>query len=41
MRTLGSSDIVFIIAAARWTLLLSLVAFLGGGIGGAFVALNV
>jgi polar amino acid transport system permease protein len=39
MRTLGPDDIIYIIAAVRWTLLLSLVAFLGGGIGGMFVAL--
>jgi polar amino acid transport system permease protein len=38
MRTLGSSDILFILAAAQWTLLLSLVAFAGGGIGGSLVA---
>ena len=39
MRTLGSGDIIYIIMAVRWTLLLSLVAFLGGAIGGALVAL--
>lgn len=39
MRTLGSADIIYIIMAVRWTLLLSLVAFLGGAIGGALVAL--
>jgi polar amino acid transport system permease protein len=39
MRTLGSPDIIYIIMAVRWTLLLSLVAFLGGAIGGALVAL--
>ncbi len=39
MRTLGSADIIYIIMAVRWTLLLSLVAFLGGALGGALVAL--
>ncbi|MFC7396856.1 amino acid ABC transporter permease [Chelatococcus sp. GCM10030263] len=39
MRELGLSDIIFIIAAVRWTLLLSLVAFLGGAVGGILVAL--
>jgi polar amino acid transport system permease protein len=39
MRALGSADIIFIVMAARWTLLLSLVAFLGGGAGGVLVAL--
>ncbi|MCU4178437.1 amino acid ABC transporter permease [Bosea sp. BH3] len=39
MRALGSSDLLFIIMAARWTLLLSLVAFIGGSIGGVLVAL--
>ncbi len=39
MRTLGSGDIIYIIMAVRWTLLLSLVAFLGGALGGVLVAL--
>ncbi|BCB18936.1 amino acid ABC transporter permease [Bosea sp. ANAM02] len=39
MRILGSSDLLYIIMAVRWTLLLSLVAFLGGALGGALVAL--
>jgi polar amino acid transport system permease protein len=39
MRELGSGDIVYILAAVRWTLLLSIVAFIGGSIGGALVAL--
>src|SRR5262245_66220943 len=39
MRELGLSDILFILAAVRWTLLLSVVAFLGGAIGGVLVAL--
>ena len=39
MRELGPNEIIFILAAVRWTLLLSLVAFLGGALGGALVAL--
>ena len=39
MRTLGPNEIIFIIAAVRWTLLLSLAAFIGGAIGGTLVAL--
>jgi len=39
MRTLGSADILFILAALRWTLLLSLAAFAGGAVGGLLVAL--
>jgi polar amino acid transport system permease protein len=39
MRALSSGDIIYIIMAVRWTLLLSLVAFLGGALGGALVAL--
>ncbi|KRE24888.1 amino acid ABC transporter permease [Bosea sp. Root483D1] len=39
MRTIGSGDLIYIIMAVRWTLLLSLVAFLGGALGGALVAL--
>ncbi|MGX5735928.1 amino acid ABC transporter permease [Bosea thiooxidans] len=39
MRALGSSDLLFIVMAARWTLLLSLVAFIGGSIGGVLIAL--
>ena len=39
MRVLGESDILFIISALRWTLLLSLAAFVGGGIGGLIIAL--
>jgi polar amino acid transport system permease protein len=35
----GSSDALFIIEALRWTLLLSVVAFVGGGIAGMCVAL--
>ena len=39
MRTFGLSDVLFIIEAARWTIGLSLVAFIGGAIGGLVVAL--
>jgi polar amino acid transport system permease protein len=39
MRELGPNEILYILAAVRWTLLLSLVAFVGGGIGGLLVAL--
>jgi polar amino acid transport system permease protein len=39
MRVLGESDLLFILLAVRWTLLLSLVAFIGGGLGGLAVAL--
>lgn len=39
MRTFGLPDILFIIEAARWTIALSLVAFIGGAFGGLVVAL--
>jgi polar amino acid transport system permease protein len=39
MRQLGLNDILFILAAVRWTLLLSIAAFVGGTIGGVVVAL--
>jgi polar amino acid transport system permease protein len=39
MRALGPNEILYILAAVRWTLLLSIAAFVGGGIGGVFVAL--
>ena len=39
MRELGSGDILYILGAIRWTLLLSLVAFAGGAAGGVLVAL--
>ena len=39
MRELGSGEIVYILLAVRWTLLLSLFALVGGGIGGMIVAL--
>lgn len=40
MRTFGTSDIWFILQAAQWTVLLSLMAFVGGGIVGLLVALG-
>src|SRR3954463_8450948 len=40
MRQLGPNEIIFILAAVRWTLLLSLVAFSGGSVGGLLVALG-
>ncbi|MDZ5451765.1 MULTISPECIES: amino acid ABC transporter permease [Labrys] len=39
MRVLSEADILYILLALRWTLLLSLAAFIGGGIGGLVVAL--
>jgi polar amino acid transport system permease protein len=39
MRSLGSGEIIFILAAVRWTLLLSICAFIGGSIGGVLIAL--
>jgi polar amino acid transport system permease protein len=39
MRSLSASDLVFLLAAARWTILLSIIAFLGGGIVGLGIAL--
>lgn len=39
MRELGPNEILFILAAVRWTLLLSITAFLGGAMGGVLVAL--
>src|SRR6476661_10369522 len=39
MRTFGTSEFLFILAAARWTIALSLIAFVGGAIGGLLVAL--
>ncbi|NML48528.1 amino acid ABC transporter permease [Ramlibacter sp. G-1-2-2] len=40
MRTFGYPDLLFIIEAARWTIGLSLIAFIGGTIGGLLVALG-
>jgi polar amino acid transport system permease protein len=39
MRTFGPGDLMFILEAARWTLGLSLIAFIGGAIGGLAIAL--
>ena len=39
MRTFGLPDFLFILEAARWTIGLSLIAFIGGAIGGLLVAL--
>ena len=39
MREFGSGEVLFILAAVRWTLLLSAAAFLGGSIGGLAIAL--
>ncbi len=39
MRTFGSQEVWFILQAAQWTVLLSLIAFVGGAIGGLAVAL--
>jgi polar amino acid transport system permease protein len=39
MRTFGSSELMFVVLALRWTLLLALVAFVGGGLAGLAVAL--
>ncbi|MCC2596509.1 amino acid ABC transporter permease [Pusillimonas sp. MFBS29] len=39
MRTFGYSDFWFILEAAQWTIALSLMAFLGGGIVGLIIAL--
>ena len=38
MRTFGPQEALFIIGAVRWTLLLSVIAFAGGGIAGLIVA---
>jgi polar amino acid transport system permease protein len=40
MRTFGAADFLFILEAARWTLALSLIAFVGGAIGGVAIALS-
>ena len=39
MRTFGWPELLFILDAAKWTLALSLIAFIGGAIGGLLVAL--
>ena len=40
MRTFGFPEFLFILEAAKWTVGLSLIAFLGGAIGGLLVALG-
>ncbi|MGB3290182.1 MAG: amino acid ABC transporter permease [Burkholderiaceae bacterium] len=40
MRTFGYNELWFILEAAQWTVLLSLMAFVGGGIVGLIVALS-
>jgi polar amino acid transport system permease protein len=40
MRTFGTSEFLFILQAAQWTIALSLIAFLGGAIVGLAVALG-
>lgn len=40
MRTFGTPEFLFILEAARWTIALSLIAFVGGAIGGLLVALG-
>lgn len=40
MRTFGFPEFLFILQAAQWTVLLSLIAFVGGAIGGLLVALG-
>jgi polar amino acid transport system permease protein len=39
MRTFGFPELLFIVEAAKWTIALSLIAFIGGAIGGLLVAL--
>ncbi|QFQ89768.1 ABC transporter permease subunit (plasmid) [Paracoccus kondratievae] len=39
IRAFSSADLFFIISAVRWTLILSVIAFLGGAVGGMVVAL--
>lgn len=40
MRTFGFPEFFFILEAARWTVALSMIAFIGGAIGGLIVALS-
>lgn len=40
MRTFGLSEFLFILEAAKWTVALSMMAFVGGGIGGLVLALS-
>jgi polar amino acid transport system permease protein len=39
MRSLGSVEALFVIDALRWTLLLTVIAFTGGGVAGAVIAI--
>ena len=39
MRSFGPNEVLFILAAVRWTLLLSAAAFVGGSLGGVLIAL--
>ena len=39
MRTFGFSEFLFILEAAKWTVALSMIAFIGGAVGGLVVAL--
>ena len=39
MRTFNGGDLVYLLLATRWTILLSLIAFVGGGLIGAGIAL--
>src|SRR5215217_9396668 len=40
LRQFGTNEFLFILTAARWTVLLSLIAFAGGMVGGLIVALS-
>ena len=40
MRTFGFSEFLFILEAAKWTIALSLIAFIGGSILGLAIALS-
>lgn len=40
MRTFGWSEFLFILEAAKWTMALSMIAFIGGAIGGLLIALS-
>ena len=40
MRTFGFPEFLFILEAAKWTVALSLIAFIGGAVGGLIIALS-
>ena len=40
MRTFGFSEFLFILEAAKWTVALSMMAFIGGAMGGLIIALS-